>query len=312
MKKFYFSVLLTLFAIGVNHAQFVDDMESYTIGQPIFQGHWTTWDCGGVEGCAIMSTDIEAHSGSKSGVIPDDGTTSAVLNLGNKIFGSWILKFSIYIPSNQGATFNIQGEVPIVDGESIVGNIFFNKSLASPGTGLIDNTALGVVTFNFPHDQWFDIIIVFDINLGVTNAEWIMWIDNEEVIPYGTDFKDSEGNSPTSLGGINFTSIDAGTNLYFIDDLDFRDFMGEIEIGIDDFKSKEFSASPNPVNDILHIKAKEHITEINLFNVLGQEIYNQEFNALNSQIDMSKFDNGIYFLKVKIDDIIGTIKIIKF
>jgi hypothetical protein len=70
MKKKYFLVILIAFAmhsVNVNAQDIDDDMETYTVGQPIFQDHWTDWGCGGGAGCAIMSTDAQARSGSKSG-----------------------------------------------------------------------------------------------------------------------------------------------------------------------------------------------------------------------------------------------------
>lgn len=50
MKKYYFLAILFAFAIvsvNINAQEIYDDMESYTIGQPIYQDHWTDWNCGG-------------------------------------------------------------------------------------------------------------------------------------------------------------------------------------------------------------------------------------------------------------------------
>ena len=62
---------------------------------------------------------------------------------------------------------NLQGAVPIGTGEWIVGNIFFNQDLLTPGMGQIDNTALGAVDFNFPQGQWFKVIMNWDISAGI-------------------------------------------------------------------------------------------------------------------------------------------------
>ncbi len=80
-------------------------MESYVDGQPINENWWTDAGCGSGVGCSIMSTSDVAHSGSLSGLIPDDGATDAVLNLGNRIFGTWGLSYQMYIPSNKEAFF---------------------------------------------------------------------------------------------------------------------------------------------------------------------------------------------------------------
>ena len=69
-----------------------------------------------------MSSDAQARSGAKSGYIPGDGTTDAVLDLGNKIFGEWGLEFWMLVPNDKEGYFNLQGTVPIGSGEWVVGN----------------------------------------------------------------------------------------------------------------------------------------------------------------------------------------------
>jgi hypothetical protein len=65
------------------------------------------------------------------------------------------------------------------------------------------------------------------------------------------------------------------------------------------------------VYDILHLSAKEMISEVTLYNLLGQEIFQKKINALDSSIDMSSYQKGIYILKTKIGDTEGSVKIIK-
>jgi hypothetical protein len=153
MKKLYFSAILFLIAIGINTAQEIeDDFESYTLGQPINEAHWTNWDCGGSFGCAIIASTEQDLSGTNSGLIPDDGTTSSILNLGNKTSDFWGISIYLFIPTGKEAYMNLQGIVPVESGESIVGNILFNLNNASPGEGFIESTALGTVAFEFPQN----------------------------------------------------------------------------------------------------------------------------------------------------------------
>ena len=173
-----------------------------------------------------MSSDAQARSGTKSGYIPGDGTTDAVLDLGNKIFGEWGLEFWMYIPSDKEAYMNVQGSVPIGAGEWVIGNWFFNQDLLTPNIGTIDNTALGLVEFSFPHDQWFRVVMNVDISQGIALATIQINIDDADVLPAGTPFTDSEGTTPTSLGGINIYSISANMEVYF-DDLCYGEgFIG--------------------------------------------------------------------------------------
>lgn len=306
MKKHYFLVALFALALTSVNAQFVDDMEAYTVGQPISQDWWTDWGCGGGPGCAIMSSDAQANDGSKSGLIPADGTTDAVLDLGNKIFGTWYLTFYMYVPSNQEAYWNLQGTVPIGAGEWIMGNFFFNQDNLNPGVGLCDACPGAPVNWTFPHDQWFPVTLNVDISLGISLATCEFIVDGNVVLPAGTPFTDSAGTIPTSLGGIDFFSISAN-NLYYVDSLVYSDNI----VGTQDFASKGFSAYPNPVNNILNLQANESISNVAIYNVLGQEVYSAKVNALTSQVDMSQMASGAYFVKVNINGTEGTVKVIK-
>lgn len=322
MKKNYFFIALLALGFGSMNAQFVDDMESYTDGTPISGGWWTDWGCGGGAGCAIMSSSAQAQGGSLSGYVPDDGTTDAVLDLGNKIFGSWGLEFYMYVPSGKEGYFNFQGQVPIGSGEWIVGNIFFNEGAAAPGEGYVDYSSadpLDWVTFTFPHDTWFRLAFNFDINAGIGAATWGMSVDNQYVIGTSEDpatwepFADAGGTYGTSLGGIDFFSISAN-NMYWVDTFTYQDSYVELvpEIqGTSEFAKKGFSAYPNPVNDKLNIQAKERINSVVIYNVLGQQVYSANVDALQSTIDMSRMASGAYFVKVNINGTEGTVKVIK-
>lgn len=308
MKKNYFLAVLFTFAMVSMNAQFVDDMESYTDGQPIIGGWWTDWGCGGGPGCAIMSSSAQAQGGGLSGLIPGDGTTDAVLDLGNKIFGSWGLDMWMYIPGGKEGYFNLQGTVPIGAGEWIVGNIYFNQDNGAPGVGLIDDSALGGVNFNFPHDQWFRIVMNVDINAGIGASTWEFWVDGSEVIPAGTAFTDNAGTYPTSLGGIDFFSGNTNHEFY-MDTFTYQDSF--IPLGIADLEAKGFSAYPNPVSNILNVRANEAISSVSIYNILGQEVYNAKLNAVSSTIDMSSYASGAYFVKVNIGGTEGIVKIVK-
>jgi len=80
---------------------------------------------------------------------------------------------------------------------------------------------------------------------------------------------------------------------------------------INDLAEVNFNYYPNPVNDILHITAKENITQLSIYNTLGQEVKTASPADLSAIIDMSNLSNGTYFIKVQIGTHTGTYKIIK-
>ncbi|PKA83034.1 putative secreted protein (Por secretion system target) [Ulvibacter sp. MAR_2010_11] len=308
MKKI---VTLLVFVSAGCFGQFMDDMESYTDGQPISQDHWTDADCGGGAGCAIISTSHISRSGSMSGVIPDDGTTDAILNLGNKIFGTWAIQFSMYVPLTQEATWIIKGEVP-VGTSTDVGFFYFNRDNNSPGMGSIEDVSGGPYSFSFPHDTWFSVHLLFDINAGMGAATWQVYINKEEVLPPGTDFANATGDRPTSLGGINFKSISTD-NLYYLDDFCYNSegLPQNCFLGVEEYHNHGFQLYPNPMDTKLFIANKNQlaIEQIELIDVQGRRVIvkTDEFEV----IDVALLDSGVFFLRIKTEFGVITQKIVK-
>jgi len=317
MKKNYLLAIFLAFGMITANAQFaLDDMESYGGGNsPIFGAQWGSWD--GTDALALLSSGNQAQSGALSGYVDDSTVQDPLLLLGDKIFGPWAVKFSLYIPSGKSGYFNLQGsEAPGI--QWVVGNITFGLGQPTDDemTGRIDWATYADLTddtlFQFPKDQWFDIIMNFDFNAGAGAATWSMWVDNVEVVAPGTAYasKDAPPIYPTGLGAINLYSF-AATNEMYIDDVEFiNDFYGP-PLGVNDLDAVGFTAYPNPVKNVLNIRANEKITSAVVYNVLGQEVYSANVNSLSSTIDMASFANGVYFVKVTIGGTEGVVKVLK-
>jgi len=308
MKKNYFLVAILSFVMVSMNAQFTDDLESYAAGDPIYGGHWTDWACGGT--CALVASNTYAHDGAISGLVPGDEATDGVLDLGNKIFGQWGLEFYAYIPSGKRGYYNVQGTIPIGSGEWAMGNIFFNDGdeNVGPGNGYFD---LGPATdpadhvqFTYPEDTWFSIIMNVDISLGIGASTVQIAIDGTEVIVAGTPFADFDGTYPTSLGGLDLWSNGPDNEMYF-DTFNYQDSF--ISLGTQSFEATGFRSALN--NNILSLRANEEISNVSIYNMLGQEVYRSSSNT--SEINMSSYANGTYIVKVNVAGTEGTVKIVK-
>ena len=68
--------------------------------------------------------------------------------------------------------------------------------------------------------------------------------------------------------------------------------------GVGDTFAENIVAYPNPVSDILNIDG-EDISQVEIYNSLGQNVYTNSGVANGLRIDVSAFENGIYFVNIK-------------
>ena len=79
----------------------------------------------------------------------------------------------------------------------------------------------------------------------------------------------------------------------------------------DDFKFSQFRVYPNPVKDVLEITGVRNITNIEVYNLLGQLMIAKPLHADQAKIDMALLAQGTYMVKVYTSDTSETIKVIK-
>ena len=82
-------------------------------------------------------------------------------------------------------------------------------------------------------------------------------------------------------------------------------------MGVADAELDRFSFYPNPTSDILHINAAKNIESVTIYNMLGQQVISSKIGAISSDINMSKLPAGTYLMKVAINGVTKSYKIIK-
>ncbi|MEM0519416.1 MULTISPECIES: T9SS type A sorting domain-containing protein [Aequorivita] len=82
-------------------------------------------------------------------------------------------------------------------------------------------------------------------------------------------------------------------------------------LGVSDNALAGFSYYPNPVTDVLSLKAASNIEAVSIYNLLGQEVLRSEVGATTSDINLSGIATGAYVLKVTVNGQTGTYKILK-
>ena len=106
----------------------------------------------------------------------------------------------------------------------------------------------------------------------------------------------------------NSTQLSSATGNILVDEISFDSDA----LGVNDINKNSLNVSlyPNPVKDIMSIKANETINSATIYNNLGQEVNN--FNTIiNNKLDLSSLNKGFYFITLKGNNAQHTVKIIK-
>jgi hypothetical protein len=160
---------------------------------------------------------------------------------------------------------------------------------------------------------------------GAAGALAFTWVENEAGLSYdlllGTDALLSTPSTFTFENGDTITGLSENTTYYWqivtyncfgSTSSSIWSFTTGTTASVDDYDSKLFSVFPNPVVDILSIEGNAPIDNIEVVNQLGQSVIKIERNSItNNTINLNKLNTGIYFIRVKSNDTIETLQIIK-
>ena len=67
----------------------------------------------------------------------------------------------------------------------------------------------------------------------------------------------------------------------------------------------------NPVKNRLDLRADNTISNIELFNIMGQKALSVKLNAKNGSIDLSSLSKGVYVMNATINNKVGTFRVLK-
>jgi hypothetical protein len=85
----------------------------------------------------------------------------------------------------------------------------------------------------------------------------------------------------------------------------------DASLSIESNNFETFKYYPNPVINTLTFEAKNTISSISVYNIVGQQVQLVNPNNLKTTINMDGLNNGVYFVTITIDGTQKTIKVIK-
>jgi hypothetical protein len=85
----------------------------------------------------------------------------------------------------------------------------------------------------------------------------------------------------------------------------------DASLGNNSFDNSSFSYYPNPVKNTLNLSYSQEISNVEVYNLLGQKVRVISNNANEVQVDMSNLPRAAYIVKVTSNNQVKTIKVIK-
>ena len=79
----------------------------------------------------------------------------------------------------------------------------------------------------------------------------------------------------------------------------------------DNFSFESLKLYPSPTKNTLNVSYNQEISNVEIYNLVGQKVANITPNANEGQIDMSDLASGAYFVKVTSNNATRTVKVIK-
>lgn len=217
-----------------------------------------------------------------------------------------------------------------------------NASILTPGgiyaDNPIDGTVFGATTDAEDVDTcgepgpgvWYSIVVPADGNItietGPDAGTGDIAFDSVIEVFTGTCGSltsiacDDDGAATDAFSLLDLTGLTAGSTIY----VRVWEFLGdEIEpfsisaynpsLGIEEVVFSDFDYFPNPVTDVLTLNSPKDIDAISVYNMLGQQILHSKSSVGESikNVDMSSLETGAYFVKITIENVVETIRIIK-
>ncbi len=116
------------------------------------------------------------------------------------------------------------------------------------------------------------------------------------MVANGTDFATTAGTYNISFnrttGAINFAPAATASNNLFI--------------------QENFNIMPNPSSSKWNISSKNNeITSIQIFDIIGKQVFSKNMNALDYSVDASNLNKGVYVAKISTIEGSGSVKLVK-
>jgi hypothetical protein len=205
------------------------------------------------------------------------------------------------------------------------GAVFVDNALT--GTTIAATTVTGLTygcQTNRANEVWYSVVVPPSGTITIeTQADGVSPLTDTVLSVFsGTCASLTEVGCDDDNGAGNFSILSltqpAGSTLYIgvwrwssATNGTFKVSAYDASLSTRSFDLNGFSAYPNPVKDVLNLSYTKEISNVSVHNLLGQQVMTKSINATQTKIDMSNLSNGTYLVKVTVDGLVKTLKVMK-
>ncbi len=175
-----------------------------------------------------------------------------------------------------------------------------NGDCISPRTSVTATIAPTVAPSGFANQTYCDGETVELIAVTGSNIVWYDASTGGNIVPTGTAI----------VSGTTYYASQTVNGCESSDRLAVTMTLGGC-LGIRDFETNVIQLYPNPVLDSLTISSTENMSSVEVVNMLGQVIFANKINEIETQVDMSRYATGTYIIRVMVDTKVEIFKVIK-
>ena len=201
--------------------------------------------------------------------------------------------------------------------------VTFNGTENAPGDYLFEDVEPGNYDYTVEKEGYHtfagNIIIdndtTVDVNLVLITYEVVFSVVDLEGQPLDNAVVTFNGEENTP-GDYVFEDVEPGYYHYTVDKAGYITYEGSLEVEEDTvvevvleepvsapgLEEVSLSIYPNPASSAVNILSEQHIEQLRLIDMLGQVVYTAEPGQTDYQLNVSGFNNGVYFIQILFEE----------
>ncbi|WP_157717190.1 T9SS type A sorting domain-containing protein [Formosa sp. Hel1_31_208] len=272
-------LLLALLMSSLTWAQVVanqvDDFED---------GSTENWQIGGAAGPENMPMNVATDG--PAGV---DDNFLTYTSLGGAGVASKMVIFNAGPTSQWSSNFSSEGVIAIrMNVRALTNNLNLRVAFQGSGTRICTTNAVTVLAGT----GWSEITIPISasdftlVSGGSTIETALTTVSAMRILSSG---------APTWAGA------DAIAATLHLDNITAATTLGVADV---DDQDNKFSISPNPATSMLNIRLSNSLDNpnVSIYDVLGKKVFSKTLSAMTSSIDVSRWNSGVYLVRVSADN----------